>query len=483
MNTRIGLAAFGLLALSGCMVGPKYKRPAAITAPAFKESPPAGWKEAQPADGTIRGKWWEMFQDPELNALEEQVSISNQNLLAAEAQFRASKDAARQARSALFPTVTGGISVVNSRSSATLTNNQFATFTPGLRTLYNLPLDVSYQVDLWGSIRRTITARANAAQATAAQLENARLLYQAELAQNYFQLRGLDTTQDLLERTVKSFEDFLQLTRNRLSVGIASGGDVAQAETQLANARAQLVDLGVTRAQLEHAIAVLTGKPPAELAVSRAPIPRDPPAVPTGLPSALLERRPDIAAAERQMATTNEQIGIAQAAFYPSLTLTTSLSAQSTHITEWLKWPSRVWSVGPQLSQTVFDAGRRRALFEQAQALYEASVAAYRQTVLIGFQEVEDNLAALRILENEARVTDEAVRAAERSLEIATAQYKAGTTSYLQVITVQTAALQNQRLAVDILSRRTVATVLLVQALGGGWDSSKLPSRQEVLAR
>lgn len=483
MNTRIYVAVAGMAVWGGCMVGPKYQKPAAVTAPAFKESPPEGWKEAQPADGALRGKWWELFQDPELNALEEQVSISNQNLLSAEAQFRAAKDAARQARSALFPTLTASLSLVNSRTSSTLTNNQFTSFSPGLRTLYNLPLDVSYQVDLWGSIRRTITARTGAAQATAAQLENARLLFQAELAQNYFQLRGLDTTQDLLERTVKSFDEYLQLTKNRLSVGIASGADVAQAETQLATARAQLVDLGVTRAQIEHAIAVLIGKPPAEVSVSRRPIPRDPPSIPTGLPSALLERRPDIAAAERQMAATSEQIGIAQATFYPSLTLTTTLSAQTTHITKWLSWPSRAWSLGPQMSQTIFDAGRRRAVWEQAQALYEASVAAYRQTVLIAFQEVEDNLAALRVLETEGRVTNEAVEAAERALAIVTAQYKAGTTSYLQVITAQTAALQNQRAAVDILSRRTVATVLLVQALGGGWDSSMLPGKDQVLAR
>jgi len=471
------------MALNGCMVGPNYKRPAAIVPPAFKESPPDGWKEAQPADGAIRGKWWEMFQDPELNALEEQVSISNQNILSAEAQFRAAKDAARMARAALFPQVSAGLSITNSRTSSTLTNNQFTSFSPGLRTLYNFPVDFSYQVDLWGSIRRTITARAEAAQATAAQLENARLLFQAELAQDYFQLRGLDTTQELLERTVKSFEEYLQLTQNRLSVGIASGADVAQAETQLADARAQSIDLGVARAQLEHAIAVLTGKAPSEVSVSRAAIRQPPPPVPTGVPSTLLERRPDIAAAERQMASTNEQIGIAKAAYYPQLTLSTSLAFETSHIAKWFTWPSRMWSVGPQISQNIYDGGRRRGAFEQAQALYESSVAAYRQTVLTGFQQVEDNLAALRILSDEARATDEAVQAADRALAIVTAQYKAGTTSYLQVITSQTAALENQRAAVDILSRRTVATVLLVEALGGGWDASTLPSTKDVLAR
>lgn len=479
---RISILAITMLFLAGCMVGPKYRQPAAIVPPAYKEPVPEGWKEAQPNDGVIRGKWWEVFHDQQLNALEEQISISNQNILTAEAQFRAARDAVRVVRSGLFPTLSAGPGVTNSRTSATLTNNQFTSFNPGLRTLYSLPLSLSYQADVWGSIRRSVTASAETAQVTAAQLENARLSYQGELAQNYFQLRGVDGDRALLERTVKSFEEFLQLTKDRFNAGVASGADVAQAETQLATTKSQLVDLGVARAQIEHAIAILTGKPPSAVSIPPAILTQAPPAVPTSLPSALLERRPDIAAAERQMASANEQIGIAKAAYYPSLTLAATAGIQTSNFFEWFTWPSRFWSVGPAMNETLLDGGRRRAQLGQAKELYDATVASYRQVVLTSFQQVEDNLAALRVLENEAAVTNEAVQAAGRSLTISTAQYKAGTTNYLQVITAQTAALQNQRSAVDILTRRTAATVLLIQALGGGWDVSQLPSVKEIIA-
>jgi NodT family efflux transporter outer membrane factor (OMF) lipoprotein len=473
-----GLAALMLLS-SGCMVGPKYKRPGAPVPPAFKEQPPAGWKEAQPNDGVIRGKWWEIYKDPELNALEEQVNISNQNVLAAEAQYRAAKDAVRIARSALFPTIGANPSITNTRISSTLSNNN--QFSPGIRTDYLLPIDFSYQADVWGSIRRTVKASADTAQASAAQLENARLSFQAELAQDYFLLHGTDAEEDLLERTVKSYEQYLELTRNRYKGGIASGGDVAQAETQLETARAQLIDLGVARAQFEHAIAILIGKPPSALSVARKIRKAPPPPVPVGVPSALLERRPDIAAAERQMASANEQIGIAQAAYYPALTLGLSVGFESSSFLQWFTWPSRFWSVGVQAAETIFDAGKRHAQTAQAKALYDATVANYRQTVLTGFQQVEDNLAALRILEKEEHTQDAAVLAAQQFLDISSAQYKAGTTSYLQVIIAQTAAFQTERTAVDILTRRMVASVLLVEALGGGWDASKLPSAKDLL--
>jgi NodT family efflux transporter outer membrane factor (OMF) lipoprotein len=457
-----------VLLLSGCMVGPKYQRPSAPGSPAYKEPPPDGWKEAQPNEGIIRGKWWEIYNDQELNALEEQVSLSNQNVLAAEAQFRAAKDAVRIARSALFPSLDAGVSITSSRASGASSS--------GVRTSYSLPIDLSYQADVWGSIRRTVRASAASAQATAAQLENARLSFQAELAQEYFQLHGTDASQELLERTVKSYEEYLQLTKDRFNSGVASGADVAQAETQLATARSQLIDLGIARAQLEHAIAILIGKPPSALSVGRKITNSPPPPIPVGVPSTLLERRPDIAAAERQMAAANEQIGIARAAYYPALTLGASVGLQSSSFVDWFTWPSRLWSVGSQLAETLFDAGKRRARTAQAQAAYDATVADYRQTVLTGFQQVEDNLAALRILETEARAENEAVQAAARSLAISTAQYKAGTTSYLQVITAQTAALQSERSAVEILTRRMVASVLLIEALGGGWDTSKLPA-------
>jgi len=468
------------------MVGPKYQRATAPVPPAYKETPPAGaqeasgWKPAQPSDAAVRGKWWEIYGDPELNALEEQVSISNQNVLAFEAQFRAARNAVRIARSGLFPTVTAGVSIANSRTSGTLTSNQSSAFVPGVVTTYDLPVDVSYQADIWGSIRHGVRASAASAQASAALLENARLSFQAELAQDYFELHGTDGERELLERTVKSYEDYLQLTRDRFKSGVASGGDVAQAETQLDTARALLIDLGVARAQFEHAIAVLTGKPPAALSVPSAETKAPPPPVPVGVPSALLERRPDIAAAERQMAAANEQIGIAKVAFYPALTLTGAGGFESSDFLKWLTWPSHFWSVGPQLAEIVFDAGKRRAQVRLAQAAYDATVANYRQTVLTSFQQVEDNLAALRVLADEARAEDEAVRAAEQSLAISTAQYKAGTASYLQVITSQSFALQDHVAAVNIRTRRMVASVLLIEALGGGWNASTLPTEKDL---
>ncbi len=469
------------------MVGPKYQRPSAPVPPAYKEAPPpetpkegAQWKQAQPSDGVNRGKWWEIYNDPELNALEEQVNISNQNVLAAEAQFRAARDAVRIARSALFPTVTTSPSIVNSRAAVTFTPGT-GSFTPASRTTYTLPFDLSYLVDIWGSIRRSVGASAATAQASAAQLVNARLSFQAELAQDYFQLLGVYGDEELLERTVKSYEDYLKLTKNRLASGVASGGDVAQAETQLDTARSQLIDLDVARAQFEHAIAVLTGKPPSALSIPSATIKSPPPSIPAGVPSTLLERRPDIASAERFMAAANEQIGIAKAAYYPALTISAAAGFENSDFTQWLTWPSRFWSVGPQLAETLIDAGKRHAQVAQAQALYDATVANYRQTVLTGFQQVEDNLSALRVLENESRTRAEAVKAAEDSLQISTYQYKAGTASYLQVIISQTFALQNEVSAVDTLTRRWVASVLLIEALGGGWNASTLPTQKDLL--
>jgi NodT family efflux transporter outer membrane factor (OMF) lipoprotein len=470
-----------MLLSTACMVGPKYQRPAAPVSPAFKEPPPEGWKEAQPSDGIIRGKWWEIYNDPNLNALEEQVNISNQNILSAEAQYREARDAVRIARSGLFPTITGSASIVNSKTSGTLVNNNGrAAFVPGTRTDYNLPLSLSYQADLWGSIRRTVRQSAETAQASAAQLENARLTFHAELALDYFQLRGTDSAKDLLDTTVKSYQQFLELTQNRQKSGIASGADVAQAQTQLDSARAQLIDLDVARSQFEHAIAILIGKPPSELSIARGPLKSEPPPVPIGVPSTLLERRPDIAQAERQMAAANEQIGIARAAFFPALTLSATAGLESSSIVNWFTWPSRFWSVGPQMAETLFDAGKRRAQSAQAQAAFDVTVADYRQVVLTGFQQVEDNLSTLRVLSEEALAEQSAVKAAEDALQISTYQYKAGTVSYLQVITLQVIALQDEKTAVDILTRRMEASVSLVQALGGGWDASRLPSIADV---
>jgi NodT family efflux transporter outer membrane factor (OMF) lipoprotein len=495
MNPKIGILVEGLryslflafagivLFSSGCMVGPKYQRPTATVPVEYKEPPPDNfkeigeWKQAEPNDGMIRGKWWEIFNDPELNELEEQVNLSNQNILAAEAQFRGAREAVRITRSGLFPTVATSPSIISSRTSTPVTNNPVS----GVRTAYILPFEISYVADIWGSIRRSVTASAESAQVTAAQLENARLAFHAELAQLYFELRGVDGDQELLEGTVKSYEEYLHLTEDRFNSGVVSGGDVAQAQTQLDTARAQLIDLGVARAQFEHAIAILIGKPPSALTIPHRAINSQPPPIPVGVPSTLLERRPDIAGAERQMASANEQIGIAKAAYYPTLTLAGSAGLATTDFTAWFTWPSRLWSVGPQLAETLFDAGKRHAQVGLAQADYDTTVANYRQTVLTGFQQVEDHLATLRILENEARVEADAVRAAKDSLTISTYQYKAGTASYLQVIISQTIAFQNERSSLDILARRMVASVLLIEALGGGWDASKLPTTTELV--
>jgi NodT family efflux transporter outer membrane factor (OMF) lipoprotein len=461
-----------LLALSGCMaVGPNYRRPPAPVPPAFKEGPPDGWKEAQPNDAALKGKWWEIYNDPALNALEEQVSISNQNVLAAEAQYRAARSAVQVARSALFPTVTAGPTAAVQQGG---TGQGLAS--RGVFSTYEIPADVSYQVDLWGSIRRSVRANAETAQASEAQLENAKLTYQADLAQDYFQLHGSDAAVALLQSTVDSYAGYLKLTQARHDAGIASGADVAQAETQLDSAKEQLIDLGVARAQYEHAIAILIGKPPSELSIRQQPFMGEPPQVPVAFPSTLLERRPDIAISERQMAAANEQIGIAEAAYYPSLTLSAGAGLASSSFVNLFTWAGKFWSAGAGLSETLFDAGKRRGQVNIAKADFDAAMATYRQTVLTAFQQVEDELAALRILEQETGATNETVKAAQTALDITTAQYKAGTATYLQVETSQTALFAEQNALVSLLTRRMVSSVLLVEALGGGWDTSQLPA-------
>ncbi|HLN03281.1 MAG TPA: efflux transporter outer membrane subunit [Bryobacteraceae bacterium] len=471
-----------LLVSNACMVGPKYQRPTAPAPTAYKEPPPSGWKEAQPSDGAIRGKWWEIYNDAQLNSLEEQVSISNQNVRLAEAQFQEAKAAVRIARSALFPTVSAAPSIISTRTPSQVVGSVQGGTKVSPHGFYSLPLDASYTADLWGSIRRSIAASTANAQVSAADLENAKLTFQAELASDYFQLHGLDGDAALLADAVRSYAEFLTLTRNRYAGGVASLGDVAQAETQLETTRGQLVEVGVQRAQFEHAIAILIGKPPSEFSISVATLTTPPPAIPIGVPSTLLERRPDIAANERQVAAANEQIGIAKAAFYPTLTLSGSAGLESADFLKWLTWPSRFWSVGPQLAETLFDAGKRHAQVSQAEAAYDATVDTYRQTVLTALQQVEDNLSALRILAEEAEVTDRAVKAARQSLDISTDQYRGGIVAYLQVITAQTAWLTEQRVAVDLLTRRMTTSVSLIQALGGGWDASQLPKSADIMA-
>jgi NodT family efflux transporter outer membrane factor (OMF) lipoprotein len=494
MNVKTRLGGAGLLACmfcaSGCMVGPHYKRPPAAVPVAYKEAPPNnykeadGWKVASPNDEMLKGKWWEIYKDPALNALEEQVAITNQNVLALEAQYREARAATRVARAALFPTVGTSPGITESRSGAVGSGNSATgASVSSLRTSYSFPLSASWAPDLWGSVRRNITAVSAQAQATAAQLENARLLYQSELAQDYFLLHGLDAQYALLNRALGEYQEYLTLTKNRFAGGIASDLDVAQAESQLYSTQAALQDLGILRAQYEHAIAVLTGRPPAELTIPALVVTNPPPAVPINVPSTLLERRPDIAAAERQMAAANEQIGIATAAFYPSLSLGASIGLDSSSFTKWFTWPSRFFSIGPTLSETIFEGGRRRAILAETQANFDITVADYRQTVLTAFQQVEDNLAALRVMADEEVTVNLAVNSAERALAVSTAQYKAGTTSYLTVITAQATALSAERTAVQLLTRRLTASVALVQALGGGWDASQLPGIKDVQAK
>jgi NodT family efflux transporter outer membrane factor (OMF) lipoprotein len=480
------------LLFSSCMVGPKYQPPATPAAPAYKEQPPASygdlknWQQAQPNEGAIRGKWWEIYKDPQLNALEEQVNISNQNVLAYEAQFKQSRDVVRAARSNLFPTVGASPSITNSRSgrgsfASSGSGGVAVAGGSGSTALYDLPVNLSWTADIWGSIRRTVRADIATAQATAAQLENARLSYQATLASDYFQLRGLDVHEDLLKKTVTSYEEYLQLTRDRFDAGVASDADVAEAEAQLEGTRASLVDVGVDRTQFEHAIAILIGKQPAEFSIPITTELAPPPRIPIAVPSTLLQRRPDIAQYERQVASANEQIGVAKAAYFPTVTLSATAGLTSTNITDWFTWPARFWSVGPTLSETLLDFGKRRAQLAEAQHAYDATVANYRQTVLTAFQQVEDNLAALRILENEAGVEDKAVAAAVRSLDVSTEQYKAGTVNYLNVLTAQTVVLSDQISAISILTRRLTSSVLLVEALGGGWNASSLPVPAEIV--
>ena len=467
------------------MVGPNYRRPSAPAPPAFKEEPPvnfkeaeaAGWKPSQPGDAYAKGRWWELYNDVALNALEEQVSVSNQNVLQAEAQYRQAKAAVGVARAALSPTVTTAPSVTAAEGGAAAGSSSGAS---GFRKSFSLPFNVAWEPDLWGNIRRGVTASAATAQSLAANVANARLLYQAELAQDYFGLHGNDGEAELLARTAASYEEYLTLTRNRVSAGVASDLDVAQAESQLYQVQSQLMDLGVQRAAFEHAIAVLIGKAPADLAIPVVTLNTLPPPVPLGVPSELLERRPDIAGAERQVAAANEQIGIAVAAFYPNLSLTGSAGLESSSLAKWFTWPSRFWSVGPQLAATLFDAGRRRGVVVEQRAAYDATVAAYRETVLTAMQQVEDNLAALRILAGEADKVRQTIQAANRALEISTAQYRSGTASYLPVITAQATLLGADVTALTLLTRRLTASVLLIEGLGGGWNVSQLPTKQDV---
>lgn len=477
MNRKALLVALGMAALlASCTVGPKYSKPSVPTAPAYSEQPPAsfkevnGWQRAQPKDAEIRGRWWELFGDAQLNALEEQVPLANQTLRVAEANFRNARAQIQISRAGLYPIV-GTIPGISRNRTA---NNPSGL--PGYGyAAFVAPVSVSWDVDFWGRIRRTIANAREQFQASAADLENTKLQLQSELAVDYFEAHSLDAQKQLLDDTVVAYERALRLTRNRFQGGVAAKAEVMQAQTQLSQTEAQDIGISAARAQFEHAVAVLVGQTPEQFKLKVKVLDEEPPKVPTGLPSRLLERRPDIAAAERQVAAANEQIGIAKAAFWPDLLITATGGLQSGSIVSWFAWPSRFWSVGPSVAQTIFDAGRRRAQVQSAIAGYDATVAQYRQVALTAFQEVEDNLSTLRILEDESGTQREATAAAENSLELSLNRYKGGLVTYLDVITAQSIALTNERTDVDLLRRRMDATVGLIKALGGGWNTSHLP--------
>jgi NodT family efflux transporter outer membrane factor (OMF) lipoprotein len=476
----------GPLLAGACAVAPKYVKPPVATPAAYGE-----WKPAQPSDDSIRGQWWELFGDPQLNTLEEQLSVSNQNIAGAMANFVVARTLVKQARSQLMPTVTVAPSItalyvpfagsaaaapaagtsVSSAASAAST-----ALTSGTLAEFALPFDASWTPDVWGRLRGTVLANVLGAQASAADLENVRLMMQAELAVDFYQLRAQDALKQLFDATVSAYRESLEITQVQFRAGIASDETVAQAETQLETTEAQDTNLGILRAQSLHAIALLVGQPASGFSLPAASLTLTPPEIPVGVPSALLERRPDVAAAERRVAQANAQVGVASAAFFPTVMLSASGGFEATSLASWLAWPSRFWSVGPALAETLFDAGLRRATVQQYQAAFAASVASYRQTVLTAFEQVENNLVALRLLSEELAQQEAAAASADRSLRLATARYRAGIDPYLNVITAQTILLTNQQAAVNLRAQQMTTSVQLIEALGGGWEASRLPS-------
>jgi NodT family efflux transporter outer membrane factor (OMF) lipoprotein len=500
------LAAAVLLCwLTGCVVGPKYHAPTTQAPPAYKESPanvppqpqapPAApstdptlgglgsWTVAQPQDATLRGKWWELYNDRELNALEEQLNIDNQTIRQYFENFMAARAIIREARSQLFPTVGTSPSWSRSRSSSNVSNLPGAAGarSPNITTtIIDLPADVSWEPDLWGRIRNTVHAAQYSAQVSAADLENERLLEQANLAIYYFELRGQDALQQILNANVEAYRQSLDLTRTQYKTGITGQISVVEAENTLQSAQSQATNLEVARSQYEHAIAVLIGKMASDFSIPVRPVLTTPPPIPVGLPSQLLQRRPDIAAAERVMAAANAQIGIAYAAYYPNLSLSAAGGFESSAWKHLLDWPSRIWSIGPSISETIFDAGLRRATINQYAAIFNADLAAYRQTVLTAFQQVEDALAALRILTQQIQQQHQAVESATTALDLEMKRYKLGLDPYVDVVIQQNTLLSAQQVLAGIEIQRMTASVQLIEALGGGWDTSQLPTPQQV---
>jgi len=496
--------------LTGCVVGPKYHAPATPAPPTYKESPanvtqkpttppPASvpsdptlgglglWTVAQPQDAMLRGKWWEIYNDPELNALEEQLNANNQNIKQSFENFMAARAIVRQARSQYFPTVSAAPTLSRSQSSANQRNSNSGTASSttntAATTLIDLPIDATWQPDLWGKIRNTVRQSQYKAQLSAADLENERLTEQASLATFFFQLRGQDALQKILDDTVAADQKSLELTRATYETGISNQIAFIQAQSTLESAQSQAINLGVVRAQYEHAIATLIGKPASEFSIPVRPSLITPPSIPVGLPSQLLERRPDIAGAERTLAAANAQIGIAYAAYYPNITLSATGGFTSSTWKHLLDWPSRFWSIGPSASETIFDAGLRRATVNQYVATYNANLAGYRQTVLTAFQQVEDALSTLRILTDQIQQQKRAVDSAKLALDLELDRYQNGLDPYVDVVIQQNTLLSAQQVLTQIEIQRVTASVQLIQALGGGWDRSQLPTPQEITTK
>jgi NodT family efflux transporter outer membrane factor (OMF) lipoprotein len=495
--TAAGLVlAAGLTLVSACTVGPDYQRPTVAVPASFKEQD--GWKPGTPRDAADRGAWWSIYRDALLDQLERRVIIDNQSLKASEAAYLEAAAVVRAGQAGFYPTVTttpsmthvsrggsggsGGGGGGGGGGGSAGTSGAGAGSGGGASSYnqYALAGALSWEVDVWGRIRRTVEADVANAQASAGDLASARLSAQALLATDYFELRNQDELKRLLDAAVVAYTESLRITRNQYKAGVAARSDVAQAETQLEATQAQAVNVGVLRAQLEHAIAVLTGQPPSSFSIPPAQVTMIVPAIPVTVPSTLLERRPDIAAAERRVANANAEIGVAIAAYYPAITLSASLDFTSTAISTLLQAANRVWSVGPQLAETLFDGGLRDAQVEEARAAYDQAAATYRQTVLTGFQQVEDQLTALGVLARQADIQAEAVKSAQNAERLILNQYKAGTVAYTSVVTAQTAALSDEQTALTIFQNRLTASVALVQALGGGWDASQLPTDDRI---
>jgi NodT family efflux transporter outer membrane factor (OMF) lipoprotein len=485
----LGVGGFVLtLAFSGCVVGPKYHQPSAPVPGTYKESPAnfpeaQNWKVASPQDAMLRGKWWETFNDPELNAIEDQVDAGNQNIAQAYQNYMAARALVREARSQYYPTIGTTPAISRSRASSNLGGNTGSTGSTSSGKAINffeLPGDVSWEPDFWGRVRNTVNQARYNAQASAADMENIRLAQQSSVAQLYFELRGQDALQKLFDDTVVADKKTVDYAQAQYDVGVGDKISLVEALNAMQSAEAAAINVGIARAQDEHAIAALLGKTPAEFSIPKKPLDAIPPPVPIGVPSQLLERRPDVAAAERMMAAANAQIGIAYAAYYPNITLSASGGFESSNFTNWLTWPSRFWSIGPSLSETIFDAGLRRATVNQNIATYNADVAGYRQTVLTAFQQVEDYLAAERILSQQTDKQKQAVDSAQEFFNLEYDRYQTGIDPYIDVLTAQNTLLSDQQSLADLQIQRMTSVVQLIAALGGGWDLSELPTPAQV---